>query len=114
VLADGRAPLAAGRVSRPVFSVVSAIFRPMPGVPMMFSAGTFTSVKRSRPFFKPFRPMNLQLCSTVNPGVPFSTMKAVICLRSLPSFTTGGVCAMTTRMSATGPLLHHIFRPFIT
>ena len=43
-------PPAAGTPKRPVLSVVSAIFSPMPGLPMMFSAGTFTLLKRSKPY----------------------------------------------------------------
>ena len=43
----------------------------------------------------------------VNPGIPFSTMKAVIpCAPASPS-----VLAYTTSVSATVPLVHHILVP---
>ena len=50
----------AGSVRRPVFSVVSASFRPFPSPQRMFSRGTFTLVKRINPFSSALRPMKRQ------------------------------------------------------
>src|SRR5665213_13394 len=47
------------------------------------------------------------------PGVPFSTMKAVICFFSRPFTILGGVRAMTTMTSATRPLVHQSLVPLI-
>src|ERR1700677_2342471 len=48
------------------------------------------------------------------PGVPFSTMKAVICFFSRPLTIFEGVRAMTTMTSATRPLVHQSLVPLIT
>ncbi len=58
----------AGSESRPVLSVVSAIFRPRPSPPITFSAGTNTSWKRVTLFSRPRRPMNALRRSTVMPS----------------------------------------------
>ena len=59
----------AGSASRPVLSVVSAILRPWPSLPITFSAGTKTSVRRVTEFSIPRRPMNALRCSTVTPSL---------------------------------------------
>src|SRR5215469_16119497 len=58
----------AGSDSRPVFSVVRAIFSPWPSLPMRLVAGTTTSWNRVSPFSRPRRPMNSFRRSTVIPG----------------------------------------------
>ena len=58
----------AGSDSRPVFSVVSAIFRPWPSRPITFSAGTNTSWNRVTLFSRPRRPMNALRRSIVMPS----------------------------------------------
>ena len=58
------------------------------------------------------KPMKRQRCMTSMPGVSRSTMKAVICLTSLPRFMMGGVAAMTTYRSAITPL-HQSFSPLM-
>ena len=93
----------AGSVSRPVFSVTSASFRPLPSPQMMFSAGTFTFVKRIRPFSIALSPMKWSRSTTSTPGQSASTMKALIFFP---------VRAMTTISSAMVPLVHHSFSPF--
>src|SRR5215471_6379394 len=63
----------AGSESRPVFSVVRAIFRPWPSLPIRLVAGTTTSWNLVSPFSRPRRPMNAFRRSTVIPAaVPFS------------------------------------------
>src|ERR1700677_1894950 len=47
------------------------------------------------------------------PGVPFSTMKAVICFFSRPLTVLEGVRAMTQMTSATRPLVHQSLVPLI-
>ena len=71
----------AGSVSRPVFSVTSASFRPRPSPRSRFSFGTRTFVKRMTPFSIAFRPMKWQRRTTSTPGQSFSTMNAEIFLR---------------------------------
>ncbi len=61
----------------------------------------------------PRSPMNWQRCSTENPGVLVSTMKAVICFFSFPFTIFGGVWAMTTMSSACVPLVHQSFSPLM-
>src|SRR5215467_1482099 len=68
----------AGSDSRPVFSVVRAIFRPWPSLPIRLVAGTTTSWNLVSPFSRPRRPMNAFRRSTVTPGALPSTTKAVI------------------------------------
>ncbi len=68
----------AGSERRPVFSVVSAIFRPCPSRPMRLSAGTRTWWNRVTPFSMPRRPMNALRRSTVIPGLSASTTNAEI------------------------------------
>jgi hypothetical protein len=98
----------AGSASRPVFSVLSAIFSPCPSRPMTFPAGTKTSSKRVTEFSIPRRPMNALRCSTVTPGLSYGTMNAVMPPRR-PS--DGGTCAITTTRSATAPFVAHSLRP---
>ena len=57
----------AGSDSRPVLSVVRAIFRPWPSWPIRFAAGTTTSWNLVTPFSRPRRPMNALRRSTVMP-----------------------------------------------
>ena len=59
----------AGSARRPVFSVVSAIFRPSPSRPIRFSSGTNTRSSRVTEFSIPRRPMNALRCSTVTPSL---------------------------------------------
>jgi len=68
----------AGSDSRPVLSVASAIFKPLPTAPSTLSAGTRTWWKRMSAFSIPRRPTNSFRRSTVTPGESASTMKAVI------------------------------------
>ena len=101
----------AGRVRRPVLSVMSASLRPLPSFQRMFSRGTRTSWKRITPFSIPFRPMNSHRRTTSTPGQSVSTMNAVICRRSRPLTIFEGVRAITTSSSATVPFVHHSFSP---
>ena len=48
----------AGSARRPVLSVVSAILRPWPSLPIRFSSGTKTSSSSVTEFSIPRRPMN--------------------------------------------------------
>ncbi len=98
----------AGIDSRPVLRVVSAIFSPAPSAPMRFSTGTRTWWKWVTPFSIPFRPMKPLRFSTVIPGVPASTTKALMPPRA-PS--CGGTFAITTSSSAIGPLVDQSFVP---
>jgi hypothetical protein len=59
----------AGSASRPVLSVVSATFRPMPSRPITFSLGTNTSSNVVTEFSIPRRPMNALRCVTVTPSL---------------------------------------------
>jgi hypothetical protein len=102
----------AGSASRPVFNVMSASLRPLPSSQSRFSRGTFTPVKRSTPFERPLRPMKEHLCTTSTPGESVSTMNAVIGFLFEPF--SGGVRAITTMMSARGPLVVQSFSPFRT
>ena len=95
----------AGSESRPVLSVVSAIFRPWPSRPIRFAAGTRTWWNLVTPFSMPRRPMNALRRSTVIPGLSASTTNAEI---PLP------VRAMTTSRPATTPLVVHSFTPSST
>ena len=101
----------AGSDSRPVFSVVRAIFRPWPSLPIRLVAGTTTSWNLVSPFSRPRRPMNAFRRSTVIPGALPSTTNAVIPPRCPSLF---GTRAMTTSRSATTPLVVHSFTPFST
>ena len=94
----------AGSDSRPVLSVVSAIFRPLPRPPMTFSAGTNTSWNRVTLFSRPRRPRNSLRRSTVMPGASPSTTNAVIALAP-------GTRAITTSRVATVPLVAQSFTP---
>jgi hypothetical protein len=98
---------AAGSVSRPVFSVINAIFKPLPSSPMRFSRGTRTSRNVITPLASAFRPMKRDRCSTLTPGQSVSTTKALI-------FLVCGSRAMTTSNSAIVPLVHHSFSPLST
>ena len=98
---------AAGSESRPVLRVVSAILRPRPSFPMTFSAGIFTSVKRSAAFARARRPMNRQRCVTSTPGQAVSTTNALM------AFVLAFL-AMTTSSSAIVPFVHQSFEPLRT
>ena len=58
---------------RPSLSVVSAIFSPLPSLPIRFAAGMRTSLKRITALASARRPMKWQRCSTVTPGQSVST-----------------------------------------
>ena len=99
----------AGIVSRPVLSVMSASFRPLPSPQSRFSLGTRTLVKRSTAFSMPRSAHELEpVHAPRTPGQFVSTMNALIGpgLPSLP-----GVRAITTISSATVPLVIHSFSP---
>jgi hypothetical protein len=68
----------AGSDRRPVFSVVSAIRRPLPSPPMTSSVGTKTSSKRVTEFSMPLSPMNSLRCSIVMPSRSHGQRNAVI------------------------------------
>ena len=59
----------AGSARRPVLSVVRAILRPWPSLPITFSAGTKTSSSSVTEFSIPRRPMNWLRCSTLTPSL---------------------------------------------
>ena len=101
----------AGSESRPVLSVVRAIFRPWPSSPIRLAAGTRTSWNLVTPFSRPRRPMNALRFSTVTPSALPSTTNAVIPPRRPLPF---GTRAMTTSRSATTPLVVHSFTPLST
>ena len=84
--------------------VVSAILRPRPSLPIRFSAGTATLVKRMAALASARRPMNRQRCVTSTPGQPASTTKALMA-------SVRGLRAITTRNSAMVPLVHQSFSP---
>ncbi len=79
----------AGSVSRPVFKVTRASFRPRPSASRRFSRGTRTFVKRMTPFSIARSPMKWQRVTTSTPGQSRSTMNAEI-------FFVSGCFAMTT------------------
>ena len=96
----------AGSVSRPVFNVTSASFRPRPSPRSRFSFGTRTFVKRMTPFSIAFSPMKWRRSTTSTPGQSFSTMNAEI-------FLVSGCRAMTTKSSARVPFVHQSFSPLM-
>ncbi len=93
----------AGRVRRPVLSVMSASLSPLPSPQSTFSTGTFTLVKRMMPFSIALSPMKCRRWTTSTPGQLVSTMNAVIFF--------GPVRAITTMSSAMVPLVHQSFSP---
>ena len=103
----------AGRESRPVLSVVSAIFRPWPSRPSRLAAGTLTWWNRVTPFSMPRRPMKALRFSTVMPGESISTTKAVMPpLWTAPSASVCcGTTAITTTSSAITPLVVQSLTP---
>ncbi len=101
----------AGSDSRPVLSVVSAIFKPAPSAPIRLAAGTRTSWKRVTPFSMPRNPMKALRFSTVIPPEAMSTMNAEMPPRCSPDF---GTRAITTTRSATTPLVVHSLTPLRT
>src|SRR6266487_3349351 len=114
----------AGSDSRPVFSVVRAILRPWPSLPIRLVAGTTTSWNLVSPFSRPRRPMNAFRRSTVMPGALPSTTNALIPPRC-PSLCSSrpraprppplcGTRAITTSRSAITPFVVHSFTPFST
>jgi len=100
----------AGSDRRPVFSVVSAIFRPRPSPLSTFSAGTKTSWKRVTEFSMPRSPMNALRFSTVMPGESASTTNAVMPPRWPSVFSTR---AITTSRPATVPFVAHSLTPLM-
>ena len=98
----------AGIDSRPALSVVSAILSPSPSLPSRSSTGTRTWCSRVSPFSMPRSPMKALRRSTVMPGALPSTTKAEMPPRP-PA--CAGTRAMTTRSSATTPLVVHSFTP---
>ena len=90
-----------------MLSVVSAILRPRPSLPMRFSTGTFTFVKRIAAFARARRPMNRQRCVTSTPSQSASTTNALMAF-------VFGFLAMTTRSSAIVPFVHQSFEPLMT
>ena len=103
----------AGMESRPVFSVVSAIFRPWPSRPSRLAAGTRTWWNRVTPFSMPRSPMKVLRFSTVMPGESISTTKALMPpLCFVPSASVwAGTRAITTTSSAITPLVVQSFTP---
>ena len=73
--------------------------------------GTVTSVKRSTLLAIPLRPMKSLLWTTSTPGHAVSTMNVLIS-RRLRRPSRAGVTAITTMISARGPLVHQSFSPF--
>ena len=63
--------------SRVRSSVPSATDRPLPAVPIRFSAGTRTSSKTGEPVGEPLMPSLCSSLPTENPGVSFSTTNAL-------------------------------------
>ena len=105
---------AAGMPRRPTLSVASAILRPSPGLPIMFSTGTFTSLKVTTPFASARRPMKRERRAISTPGHDVSTMKHVICGMDLPvGSTLSGVRASTAISVVLGSvtLVHHSLSP---
>ena len=97
----------AGKVSRPVLSVMRATLSPDPSWPIRFSFGTRTSLKLMTPLASALRPMKRQRYSTFTPGQLVSTTKALIRF-------VFGLRAITTRSSAIVPPVHQSFSPFRT
>ena len=100
----------AGSDRRPVLSVPSAIFRPLPSPAITFSLGTNTSLNSVTEFSIPRRPMNSLRCRTVIPSASIGQMKAVI-----PPLAPSrlGTTAITTTTSAITPLVAHSLVPLI-
>ena len=101
----------AGSERRPVLSVASAILRPFPSPPTMFSFGTKTLSKLVREFSMPRRPMKALRASIVMPGESHGTMKAV-----MPPFAPSvlGTTAMTITTSAIAPFVAQSLTPEIS
>ena len=92
-----------------MFRMLNAMRWPLPTSPSRFAAGITQSVRISGQVDDPRMP---SLCSsrpTVNPGIPFSTRKAV----SFSSFVPGTAhFANTVKISAMPAFVIHIFSPF--
>ena len=99
---------------RPPSRVCIAILNPLPCAPNIFSLGIRQSVKISSYVDEPRIPILFSLVPKVNPGVPFSTMKAEISFIILPLFSIIPVTAKITYTSASLPLVMKILEPFST
>src|SRR5688500_19280524 len=64
----------AGRLSRPVLRVASAILRPAPSLPMRFFLGTRTLWDLVKPFSRPLSPMKaLRLSKVIHYATTYTT-----------------------------------------
>ncbi len=99
---------------RPPSSVCIAMPKPLPCCPRIFSFGILQSVKISSYVEEPRIPIFFSFVPNVKPGVPFSTIKAVISLDILPRFSIIPVTAKITYTSASLPFVIKILEPFRT
>ena len=90
-------------MSRPVLSVISASFSPLPSPQSRFSTGTFTLVKRMMPFSMRLEPHEVQPLHHLDARPARLDDEAVIFF--------GPVRAITTISSAMVPLVHQSFSP---
>ena len=95
---------------RPASSVPSAILNPCPTSPSRWAAGTRQRSKRSSAVSEARMPSLSSVLTTVKPGVPFSTRKAL--MPRCPAARS--VCAKTRAAPASRPLVTKIFRPSST
>ena len=99
---------------RPPSSVCIAMLKPLPCFPRRFSFGIRQSVKINSYVDEPRIPIFFSFTPNVNPGVPFSTMKAEISFIVLPRFSTFPVTAITIYTSASLPFVMKHLDPFRT
>ncbi len=83
------------------------ILKPSPSGPRRFASGMKTSSKKIAEDGTPRAPSLSSLRPTLNPAMPFSTMKKLIRPRASPS----PVLAATTMKSETAEFVHHILPP---
>ena len=97
-------------MNRPWSSEYIAISKPWPSSPIRFSAGTSTFSKKSSPVEPAQMPSLFSWSRDVNPGMPFSSTKALIPLCA----AAGSVFANTSAWSATVAYEIQFFWPFRT
>ena len=81
---------------------------PFPSSPKIFSSGTGQFSKKSSAVFDPLIPSLSSFLPVEKPVIVFSIINAVIPFEP----PLGSVLAYTTKVSASGPLVIHIFEPF--
>ena len=97
-------------MKRPWSIALIAIVKPSPSSPTRFSSGTRTLSKASSPVLPAQMPSLPLIVPVVKPGMPRSTMNAVIALCFWPRSSV----AKTRKWSATSASEIHIFAPLRT